>query len=453
MTDTTRISQLNDKGIRSGEYVLYWMQQSQRAEGNAALEHALTIARELRLPVLVGFGLMDHYPEANQRHYQFMIEGLLHTRQQLRERGIAMVIRRGEPPQVALDLARDAAAVVCDRGYLVHQRRWRDAVADAAQVRVDQVEADVVVPVEQASDKAEYAARTIRPKISKHLTGNLAGPVRIKPYGKPLNVDSTKDIHALQDMSSLTLDCSVPASKHYTGGTDQARRHLREFIAGKLPGYATGRKGPADQAVSHLSMYLHFGQISPVEVAAEILGSPVALADKEAFIEQLIVRRELACNYVQYTPNYWTFDALPAWARRTLERHAADPRPVTYTREQLEQAQTHDPYWNAAMREMLHTGYMHNYMRMYWGKKVIEWKQSPREAFDDLLYLNNRYFIDGRDANSYVGVAWCFGLHDRPWTERPIFGQVRYMNLAGLERKFDMQAYVQWVDQAQGRLE
>lgn len=200
-----------------------------------------------------------------------------------------------------------------------------------------------------------------------------------------------------------------------------------------------------------MSPYLHFGQISPLEVALNVLLAKVKQVDKDAYLEQLIVRRELGCNYCQFTPEYWSYDALPGWTKRTLEKHAADVRATVYSREQLEKCQTADPYWNAAMREMIHTGYMHNYMRMYWGKCVISWKNHPREAFEDLLYLNNKYFLDGRDPNSYMNVAWCFGLHDRPWMSRPIFGQIRYMNSAGLDRKFDMQAYVKKVDAMVGR--
>lgn len=172
-------------------------------------------------------------------------------------------------------------------------------------------------------------------------------------------------------------------------------------------------------------------------------GAPAA--DREAFLEELIVRRELALNFVNYTANYDQFDALPPWAQRTLSQHARDHRPQTYSRDELERAATHDPYWNAAMHEMTATGYMHNYMRMYWGKRILEWKKTPREAFADSLYLNNKYFLCGRDPNAYANVAWLFGLHDRPWGKRPIFGTVRYINAAGLERKFDMYRYIETV--------
>ena len=450
MIHRARIAVLNSFPARAGNYVLYWMQQAQRVSQNHALEYAIEQANALKLPVVIGFGLMDGYPDANLRHYAFMLQGLKATKRAARQRGIRMVIRRSDPPTIAADLAREAAIVVCDRGYLLHQRRWRDELADALPVRLVQVESDVVVPVEQASQKAEYAARTIRPKIGKLLKEHLTplreqAPIR---DALSLNLQDDVDINDIEDtLAMLKLDRDVPPSRRFVGGADQAQRLLREFVKGPLRGYATVRNEPASGICSHLSPYLHFGQIAPLEIALATMSADVPDLDKAAFLEQLIIRRELSCNYVQFTPQYWSYDALPAWARRSLESHANDRREAIYTRKQLESAQTADPYWNAAMREMIHTGYMHNYMRMYWGKCLIGWKRHPREAYEDLLYLNNRYFLDGRDANGYAGVGWCFGLHDRPWTNRPVFGQIRYMNAAGLNRKLDMEAYIRQVDQ------
>ena len=229
-------------------------------------------------------------------------------------------------------------------------------------------------------------------------------------------------------------------------GTSQARQRLKRFILAHLEGYGETRNDPAAPGSSELSPYLHFGQISPVEIALKITdaksGRP---ADKEAFLEELIVRRELAANFVYFNDDYDAYAAVPRWARQTLALHRRDPRPHRYTRRQMENAQTHDTYWNAAMREMRLTGYMHGYMRMYWGKKIIEWTNTPAYAHATALYLNNKYFIDGRDPNAYTNVAWLFGLHDRPWQERPVFGKVRYMNANGLRRKFDMDGYIRRV--------
>lgn len=444
-----RIRRLNDRPDRGGAYVLYWMQQSQRASFNPALELAIGIANDRKLPVVVGFGLMDDYPEANARHYTFMLQGLREVRASLAERGIAFVIRRGAPDAVALDLAKDAAAVVCDAGYLRHQRLWRARVGEGAACPVLRVEGDVVVPVGLASAKAEHAARTIRPRILRHRDAFL------KPLDEQEAVRDAGSLGLASDVdladvtavvASLKLDHTVAPVRRLKGGTSEARLRVETFL-GKLSGYAGGRNQPADWRCSFMSAYLHFGQISTVELALAVRDAPNgSVEDKASYLEELIVRRELAMNNVAYNPAYDAYDGLPAWARKTLADHAGDHRPHLYDEAALAAAATHDRYWNASMREMAHTGFMHNYMRMYWGKKILEWSPDPESAFVTTLALNNRYFLCGRDPNAYTNVAWCFGLHDRGWTERPIFGKVRYMNAAGLERKFDIERYVSAVD-------
>ena len=231
----------------------------------------------------------------------------------------------------------------------------------------------------------------------------------------------------------------------FHGGTRNAKCLLQEFLKDNLWVYgSSGGPTPDKDCASQLSPYLHFGQISPSYIAAKVLAAKVVVQHR--FLEELIVRRELAVNFVYYNKNYDSFDCLPEWARKTLDAHRKDPRPYLYTREELETAQTHDPYWNGAQQQMVEVGRMNGYMRMYWGKKIVEWTKSPEEAFEVMLYLNNKYELDGRDPNGYAGVVWCFGKHDRPWGERSVFGTVRYMNLAGLERKFKMKRYLQTVD-------
>ncbi|MDX1631199.1 MAG: deoxyribodipyrimidine photo-lyase [Thermoanaerobaculia bacterium] len=444
-----RIRPLNDRDPTSGRYVLYWMQQSQRAEHNDALEYAVRRANEAGLPLLVGFGLTADYPDANLRHYRFMLEGLEQTARALRRRGIAFVLREGDPADIALQLAGEAALVVCDRGYLRHQVRWRERVATEAEREVVQVEADAVVPVESASEKREYAARTLRPKIHRTLDEFLvelrttALEQRLVDPPEGLELDSIDEI-----LDRLPLDRSVdPVTEHFRGGTSRARARLRRFLDESLASYADGRSPPESDHVSRLSPYLHFGQISPVYVALRISeAETVAQENREAFLEQLIVRRELAINFVRYTPDYDSWESLPEWARETLEEHGDDERDHRYEPSELEDAATHDEYWNAAMAEMKLTGYTHNTMRMYWGKKILEWSKSPREAWELALELNNRYFLDGRDPSSWANVGWVFGLHDRPWPERPIFGKVRSMTASGLERKYDPGRYVERVE-------
>jgi len=445
-----RVKDLNGKAPLDGAYVLYWMQQSQRAGGNPALELAIREANARRLPVVVGFGLMDDYPEANARHYTFLLQGMRDVAAALRDRGIAFVVRRGRPDDVALALGRDAALIVCDRGYLRHQRAWRDAVASNAGCAVIQVEGDVVVPVELASGKSEYAARTLRPKILRHRDLFMS-PIDEGTVDHPsLDIDIAGDIDVAdvdRAIGSLAIDHNVRPVRRLTGGTTEARSRLAAFLRVGFAGYADGRNEPADWRCSFMSPYLHFGQLSPVEVALAVRDAREGPnSDAASYLEELIVRRELAANFVQFEPAYDRFEALPNWARQTLGEHSADQRAPLYAPEDLEAGETHDRYWNAAMREMVHTGFMHNYMRMYWGKKILEWSPSPEEAYETTLRLNNKYFLDGRDPNSYANVAWCYGLHDRPWMERPIFGKVRYMNAAGLKRKFDIDRYVAEVD-------
>ncbi len=445
-----RIQQLNGKEVRDGSYVLYWMQSSQRTEYNHALEYAIQRANDLEQRLLVCFGLMDDYPEANARHYTFMLEGLQEVETSLKERDIKFVVQRGSPDEVALRLGQDASLIVCDRGYMRNQRQWRGRVADEAPCLVTQVESDVVVPVELVSDKKEYAARTIRPKIQKHLDDFLV-ELRTTPldkYSKNMSVDGLdlSDVEALVD--ELKLDKSVePVSHLFKGGTSQGRAILDNFIENKFSSYDSNRNQPQTSDVSHMSKYLHFGQISPVYIALQIQEAHTSQNNIDSYLEEVIIRRELPMNFVYYMPDtYDSFKSLPDWAQETLEEHKDDEREYVYTRQELEDAQTHDDYWNAAMREMRHTGYMHNYMRMYWGKKILQWSNTPRYAYETTLYLNNKYFLDGRDPNSFANVAWVFGQHDRGWTEREVFGKVRYMSAGGLERKAKPEQYVEKVN-------
>jgi deoxyribodipyrimidine photo-lyase len=445
-----RIKFLNDKAVQDGNYILYWMQNAQRAECNHALEYAISRANELGKPVLVAFGLMDNYPEANARHYWFMLEGLQDVQQQLTERGIKFVVQYGLPPKVAIQLSKDACLVVTDRGYLRVLKTWREEVAREITCSLIQVETDVVVPVDVVSDHAEFAARTIRPKIMRQLENYLIAlketPVKqkslsLEPSGLDLHTLDLRDISKL--VTSLKLNRDVePVPQFFKGGTTHAKQVLNTFLEKHFKTYTQNRNQPQTDDTSYMSMYLHYGQMSPLYLAQRILNQGQGQENIETYVEELVVRRELAMNFVNCTKNYDTFECLPVWAKKTLQAHEKDKREHLYSREQLEQAQTHDLYWNAATNEMRFTGYMHNYMRMYWGKKILEWSKTPQEAFETALYLNNKYFLDGRDANSFTGVAWCFGLHDRPWGERAVFGMVRYMNAAGLERKADPEAYV-----------
>jgi deoxyribodipyrimidine photo-lyase len=444
-----RIEKLNRKPIADGDYVLYWMQQSQRAEENHALEYAIRRANQLGLPVVVGFGLTPKYPEANLRHYTFMLQGLREVRRQLSQRRILFVVQHGEPPETALRLSRPAACIICDRGYLRHQKRWCEQVAEEAGCLVEQVECDAIVPAETTSTKLETSARAFRPKVMRLHSLYLdnwtpARPVRgsVDLPIKNLDLDDEDGV-----LGSLGLDRSVKPVPLFAGGTSAAKKRLAAFLRTGLAGYAEHRNQPQTDFISSMSPYLHFGQISPSYVARKIRESNAGdRIDRESYLDELIVHRELAINFVNFRKDYDDFSCLPEWARATLQKHEADRRPIIYGRNQLENAQTHDPWWNAAMNEMKITGYTHNHMRMYWGKQILAWSRTPQAAYRTVLKLNNKYFLDGRDPNAYANVGWIFGLHDRPWPEREIFGSVRSMTAGGLKHKTDPEAYVEKVE-------
>jgi len=446
MIQPERIRILNDKQVRDGQYVLYWMQAAQRVEYNHALEYAVRTADKMRRPVVVFFGITEGWPEANQRHYHFMLEGLQEVRMALEARGIQMVIQHQSPDSGARDLAHAAASVVVDAGHLRIQREWRARVAERIECVLCEVETNLIVPVEEASSKEDFSAGTFRPRITKKLHHYLLPVDQRKPkldsLGMKFSAFNIDDMDAV--LSKLSIDRSVRKVDTFRGGTSEAKRRLADFLQNKLDRFAELRNDPAQDYVSHMSPYLHFGQISPLYIALQV--QKTSSEGKEAFLEELIVRRELSHNFVFYNHHYDTFACLPPWAHRTLNFHSRDRREYVYSLEQFENAQTHDPYWNAAQKEMVLTGKMHGYMRMYWGKKILEWSKNPRTGFKIALYLNNKYELDGRDPNAFAGVAWCFGKHDRAWSERPVFGKVRYMNAAGLKRKFDADAYVRRIE-------
>ncbi len=447
LIEPERISQLNNCPVRSrGRYVIYWMQAAQRTEYNHALELAIEKANKLKLPVVCVFGLTDNYPEANLRHYTFMLEGLRQTQSQLEDRSIKFVIRHDSPDSAAIKLAKQASMVITDDGYLRIQRKWRNTAAKKIDCPLYEVTTNLIVPVRQASLKEEFSAGTFRPRITAKIGYYLKKLNPLKPKFNSLRFDF--DCFDIGDINkaivNLKIDHSVKTAEKFKGGTNYAKKLLSEFIEQKLDRFADDRNDPNLDCVSHLSPYLHFGQISPLYVALEVMKTKSP--GKAVFLEELIVRRELSHNFVWFNRDYDSFNALPPWAKRTLNFHKRDKRQYLYSLDDLEQAKTHDPYWNAAQKEMRLTGKMHGYMRMYWGKKIIEWSKNPQQAFKAALHLNNKYELDGRDPNGFTGVAWCFGKHDRAWSERPIFGKIRYMNAAGLKRKFDADAYALKID-------
>lgn len=447
MVEPERIESLNDKPIaRAGSYVLYWMQAAQRTDDNPALWYACGEANRLGLPLAVLFVVAD-YPGATAVHYRWMLTGLRPVARDLRSAGIAFAIQRGQPRQLVARAARSAALLVCDRTPARVSVREKRAVAASLSVAAIEVDGESVIPERAASPKQEWSARTFRTRTA----GALAVYAAHRPLGMPEPVHAGNHIDLATD-DALFESCDGPIRPAYDGelspmqvirqvpGAAAAHGLLDRFIDRRLDSYDADRNDPQKDGTSGLSPYLHFGQISPLAIlrAARRHGGP----GYPAFAEQLVTRRELCRNFVRYRPlDYDGWNGLPAWARTTLESAAADRRPFVYSRAMFESAATHDPYWNAAQTQLIKTGTMHNYMRMYWGKMILAWSADPREAFVTALWLNDRYAIDGRDPNGWAGVAWCFGLHDRPWPRRPVFGTVRSMVASGLRRKFDADAY------------
>ncbi len=450
MDDLTRLSQDPRVSVRragplspAGTCVVYWMQRAQRGLDNPALDVAVEAANALRKPVVVFFAPVPFYPNANLRHYKFLNEGIPGIASALARRNIGFILRRF-PDHSLLRFCDEVrpALVVGDENPMREPESWRQTATKRLADPFWTVDADVIVPSELLQ-KAQYAAHIIRPRLQAHLKQFLVAARNPKAqiaWNKPglacLSYDS--DI-----TDGWQLDRSVSPVSNWRGGSSQALRLLREFVEHKLRGYGTQRNKPETDHTSRLSPYLHFGHISPVTIALAVDNSDAPKADKEAFLNQIITWRELAVNLVRFNPEYDTFECGEPWAHRTLAKHAADPRPVVYTENQLEHAETHDQLWNASQMQMVNTGWMHNYVRMYWAKKILEWSRSPAEAYRIAVRLNDKYELDGRDPNGYAGIAWAIvGKFDRPWFEREIFGQIRYMSGASTGRKFDSKEYI-----------
>jgi len=440
--DERRVRRLNQREDGRG-LVLYWMSRDQRVRHNWALLFACQKANKLGQPLEVVFTLAPAFLGAPMRHYDFMFRGLREVERDLRELEVPISVLYGEPGETLPEYAasRNAGALVADFSPLKLVRGWKREVARRLSCACYEVDAHNIVPCWLASPKQEYAARTIRPKLNAQRGEFLTDFPEPELHHQPDTLPPPVEWDAMETL--LKVDRSIKAVPGLEPGESAAEARLRSFVDGRLSRYADERNDPNSGAVSGLSPYLHFGQLSAQHAAFEATCSSAAEANREAFVEELFIRRELSENYCYYNERYDSFDGVPDWAKKTLMEHTDDRREATYTPEQFERAQTHDPLWNAAQTELLETGIIHGYMRMYWAKKILEWSATPAAAFDIALMLNDRYALDGRDPNGYVGVAWSIGgVHDRPWVERPIFGKIRYMNANGCKRKFDVPRYI-----------
>jgi len=437
----------------NGRCVVYWMQRAQRTLDNPALDVAVEAANALKLPAIVFFAPVPFYPHANLRHYKFLEQGIPDIARGCAERNIAFVLRR-YPDHSLLTFCDQVkpALVIGDENPMREPRAWRETAAKKLKVPLWTVDADVIVP-SKLLEKEQYAARTIRPRLNAQLKRFLVPQSNVRAkvsadlpsyiQSLPLNTDITK---------GWDIDRSVQPVVSFVGGTSEARCLLDEFVGSKLKRYPEKHGKPDVDGTSRISPYLHFGHISPITVALAVEHADVPRATKDAYLDELLVWRELAINFVTFNPLYDSIECAPDWAHKTLAEHARDKRPILYTREQLEFAQTHDELWNAAQLQMLYAGWMHNYMRMYWAKKILEWSKSPAVAYQAAVYLNDKYFLDGRDPNGYAGIAWTIaGKFDRPWFDRPIFGTIRYMSAAASAKKFDSQKYIQQMNELAGK--
>ena len=395
-----RVRKLNDDAIRTrARYVLYWAQMNRRVESNQALAHAAALANELGLPLLFYEGLTCTYPHANDRLHTFLLEGVPETERRASDAGIGYVFylrrRRCDPNDILYRLAEDAAAVVTDEYPVFIAAEHNQRVPDRIGVAYFAVDASCVVPM-NSFDKREYGAYTIRPKIRKLLPEHLKPIPRIQlkrrwkgPRSRFRTEVTTRNISEL--VAASEIDHTVEPSRTVRGGRSAAEKQLRHFLRRSLRRYAREKNEPSARATSGLSPYLHFGHISALEVALAVrkhASKHKMIADE--FLEELIVRRELAFNFARFCPRPSLAD-LPDWARANLKKHARDRRVYKYSYDQFERAQTHDALWNAAQKQMLLEGHIHGYYRMYWGKKIIEWSPAFQDAFDIMVRIHDRY--------------------------------------------------------------
>lgn len=446
-----RVRALNSSPERpGGRYVLYWMQMNRRVRGNQALAFAARLANDRGIPLLVYEALTFDYPGANDRLHTFVLQAAPETARRLRARGAGYVFYLRRTPadrnDVLYVLARDAAAVVTDDYPVFIAARHNARVARKIGVTYYAVDASCVVPM-SLIEGPQRGAYTIRPRIRRLLEAHL------RPVEMPRTPEwrgGLPDFHTEVTepgiaglVSSCAIDHTVPPSPVYKGGAVEAERRLETFVRERLARYGEERNEPSARVNSALSPYLHFGQIGATEVALRVMdGAAGQGIDPEPFLDELIVRRELAFNFCRFAARPDSLDELPGWAKATLAAHERDPRPQIYSREDLAAARTHDPLWNATQREMLAAGTIASYYRMYWGKKIVEWSAAYDEALETMLQIHERWALDGRDPNTYANCLWCFGLHDRPFGERPVYGKVRSMTHAGMRRKTDVDGYI-----------
>ncbi|MGL5126586.1 MAG: deoxyribodipyrimidine photo-lyase [Fusobacteriaceae bacterium] len=454
MVDRERIRKSETAPNIEGDYIAYWVQSSPRIEYNHTLEYAKEMCEKYNKPIFIFSILNPDYPDARKRAYEFFLGGLKDFKESLKNINLDYSIFLGNPEDIAVELSKNAVLMVTDKGYLNYNIELNQNVKIKAHTNFVEIESNLVVPVEEASDHEEYGAYTIRKKIQSKISKFVKDPRDefleknhiLSSYNKNYRKIKLEEFDLENSNMYKNFINSIEDDNYYPleiiPGESVAKNILDIFIKEKLHLYSAFSNHPFENVHSGLSPYLHYGQISPVYIFQkinEVADKFKSVEEKESlegFLEELIVRRELAFNFCYFNKEYNNFNKiLHDWVYKTLEDHEADTRKYIYNLKDLENWKTHDNYWNEVQKELVTKGTMNSYMRMYWGKKILEWSENAETAFNTAIYLNNRYFLDGRDPNSFTGVAWCFGKHDRPWGEREIFGKVRYMNETGIIRK------------------
>ena len=476
-----RISAANDRPIVDDrDYVLYWMTSFRRAQYNFALQHAIDRAVELSKPLLIFEPLRCGYRWASDRLHRFVIEGMRDNRRAFEGKPVTyfpyVEPAGGAGKGLLQKLAKHACTVVTDEYPCFFLPALIETVKDRIPVRLELVDSNGLLPMRLA-ERTFTVAHSYRRWMQKNILDYLMEQPTKDPLSRrklpPLDglpqgvarkwpAANLDQLLAEGGLAELPIDHSVAPCDEITGGSDEANRSLKQFIQRRLENYAEDRNHPDHHATTGLSPHLHFGHISAHQLVAAVLdhenwtpglvGPAVGKnagfwntsASSEAFLDQVLTWREMGFNLCFRQPrSYDRYETLPNWARATLEEHHRDERPYLYSLDQFEAAQTHDPIWNAAQRQIVRTGTMHNYMRMLWGKKILHWSRSPQDALEIMIELNNKYGIDGRDPNSYSGIFWVLGRYDRAWgPKRPVFGSVRYMTSESAKKKLRMDQYL-----------
>jgi len=441
-----RIIKHKDREIYEGDYIIYWMNRGQRVNDNLCIYYGLLLSQKYNKKFGILFNIFPSFLDASLRQFDFMIKGLMEVEENLNELGIPFFVLSGKPTENILKFIKEkrVSLLITDSFPLKIIREIKRNIKEKINIPFYEIDTHNIIPPYIISEKQEFSAFTLRKKYEKVLSKYLIEPPKFDGLIKKEKIINKTNWNNIYD--SLKVDKSVKPTLFFKSGENEALNVLNSFIKNKLNFYVKNKNNPNIDGLSNLSPYLHFGMISPLRVAFEVKNSNATLENKHAFLEELIIRRELSENFCFYNENYDNEEGIPKWGRKTLEEHKNDKRDYIYSLKEFENGETFDDLWNACQMEMVITGKMHGYMRMYWAKKILEWSVDYKEAVKIAIYLNDKYELDGRDPNGYTGILWSIGgLHDRPFKERKIFGKVRYMTRNGLEKKFEVKAYIKKV--------